>query len=420
MRRSHRSWLPLVVAMLAVTVALPSLAQVADAATSNWTANCSLNLRTGPGTSTSIKTSIASGTAITSSGTVSGGSWSADCSGAVNGSSWLKIVAVGGKSTSSLFGVSVVYAATGLFSAAATPPASTTSDYLANCSTRLRTKASTSSRTKVIIPVDSIVTTSGTVSGGKWSADCPTHVSGRSWYRITAVGGKSVSSLYGVSALYAATGLFRATSSSSYQEGIDVSHWQGTIDWDQVASAGKTFAVAKATEGIGWEDDSYDANKAGASAAGLKFGAYHFARPGTNDPVIEADWFVDVAGYEHGMLIPTLDLERSGGLGTAALTDWVKAWLQRVDQRLGVKAMIYTTPSFWRTYMGDSSWFVDNGYLVLWLAHWDVSDPSVPGSNWGGRSWTFWQYSSAGTVPGINGNVDLDLYRYSTFDAVTY
>jgi len=70
--------------------------------------------------------------------------------------------------------------------------------------------------------------------------------------------------------------------------------------------------------------------------------------------------------------------------------------------------------------MGNTRWFADNGYAVLWIAHWGVTNPDVPGSNWGGKSWTFWQYTSDGLVPGISGRVDLDRYRFDSFDAVTY
>ncbi|MEO5704030.1 MAG: glycoside hydrolase family 25 protein [Candidatus Limnocylindrales bacterium] len=417
MRRFHRSWLPLAAAILTALLVLPAIAQVAFAASSSWTAQCSANVRTSPKTSATIKNTISAGTVVTSSGTVTGGSWSSSCTSSTKGSTWLKITAIGGKTTTSLFGLSAVYAATGIFKVKVT-----TTDYLANCSVRLRTSTSTSATTKAIIDVNSVVTSASKVTGGSWAAECAGSVSGSSWYKIIAVGGKSVSSLYGVSAVYAATGLFRvlSTTPTTIQEGIDVSHWQGTIDWAKVKAAGKTFAIAKASEGIGWEDDTYDRNKAGAMAQGIKFGAYHFARPGSNDPVQEADWFVDTAAYEHGMLIPTLDLELTGGLSTTALTNWVKAWLQRVDQRLGVKAMIYTSPSFWGSYMGDTRWFADNGYAVVWVANWGVTSPSVPASSWGGRSWTFWQYTSDGTVPGISGRVDLDRYRFSTFAAVTY
>ena len=463
MHRAHRSWLPFAVAALAVLVVLPSLAQTTDAATSKWTANCAVNIRTSPKTTATIKKVIATGTIVTASATVTGGSWSATCKTSVKGSTWLKIIAINGRSTTSLFGLSAVYAAKGLFKSGPNPTAAptlkptpvptpkptpvptpkptpvptpkptpvptaaptiapvVTTDYAANCSVRLRTSTSTAAATTTIIDTNSVVTSSAKVTGGSWAADCATSVSGSSWYMITAVGGRSVSALYGVSALYAASGLFRnVTTTSGYKEGIDVSHWQGTIDWAKVRAAGKTFAIAKSTEGIGFKDSSYDRNKAAALGQGLKFGAYHFARPGSNNPVVEADWFVNTSGHQRGMLIPTLDLEVTGGLGTTALTNWVKAWLARVDERLGVKAMIYTSPSFWRTSMGDSRWFADNGYAILWVANWHVTSPSVPASNWGGRSWTFWQYTSDGVVPGIAGRVDLNRYRFPTFDAVTY
>jgi GH25 family lysozyme M1 (1,4-beta-N-acetylmuramidase) len=408
--------LPVIAAALAVSVLLPSSAAPAAAASTTWSALCATNIRTGPKTTAAVKTTIPKGTAVTSSGSVLGGGWSTDCPSNLNGSYWLKITAVGGKSTTSLYGLSVVYAARGLFKAVTT---STATDVVSNCSVRLRSSASTSAKTIKIIDENVTVTAATKVSGGSWSADCRTSVSGSGWYKITAVSGRSVSSLYGVSAVYAATGLFRAKS-SAYRQGIDVSVWQGTIDWAKVKAAGKTFVFAKATEGIGFEDARYDANRAGAMAQGLKFGAYHFARPGSNNPVTEADWFVNTARLQHGMLRPVLDIELTGGLGTSALTTWVKAWLQRVYQRLGVKPMIYTNASFWRNAMGDSRWFADNGYSMLWIASWGTSNPSVPASNWGSRSWTFWQYTSGGSVPGISGRVDLNVFRLSSFTSVTY
>lgn len=433
MRRAHRSLLPFVAAALTVVVMLPGLAVPTDAATSNWTAKCSVSVRTYPKVSAKRLTIIPAGTIVKAAGTVSGGSYSANCPTAVAGTSWLKVVAINGKTTTSLYGRTYVYVATKLFKSGPNPtatpkptatptptPTATTTTLAANCSVRLRASASTSADTKAIIDSGTLVTASGKVSGDAWAADCGTNVSGSSWYKITAVGGKSVSSLYGVSVVYAASGLFRTASTSGYKEGIDVSHWQGTIDWAKVKAAGKTFAFAKATEGIGFKDDHYDRNKAGAMGQGIKFGAYHFARPGSNNPVVEADWFVQEMELQRGMMIPAMDLEVTGGLGPTALTTWAKAWLQRVYERTGVRPLIYTSPSFWRNNLNDTRWFADNGYSVLWVAHWNTTSPSVPGSNWGGKSWTFWQYTSDGTVPGISGRVDLNRYRFSTFDAVTY
>ena len=431
-RRVHRSWLPIVIAMLAVLVILPSLAGEADAGTYKWTAKCTANVRMSATTSSKVLRVIARGAVVTAVGSVSGGHWSTSCDGGRSGNLWLKIVAINGRTTKSFFGRSAVYAARGLFKVVPPPPppptptptptpTPDTADLISNCSVRLRSGPTTDAGTTTIIDSNVVVTAEDAVSGGAWAADCATSVSGNTWYRIVEVGGHSVSSLYGVDQVYAATGLFRTAAISSYVEGIDVSKWQGVINWPMVAAAGKQFTIAKATEGVGYEDGTYDANKAGATAAGLAFGAYHFARPDLNpDGASEADWFVDTAGYQPGMIIPTLDLERHGTLTDAQLIAWVKAWLGRVYERLGVRPMIYASPSFWTTYMGNTRWFADNGYAILWVAHWGVTSPSVPATNWGGRSWTFWQYTSNGTVPGISGDVDLDRYRFDSFDAVMY
>ena len=191
--------------------------------------------------------------------------------------------------------------------------------------------------------------------------------------------------------------------------GIDVSHWQGQIAWADVYADGVDFAIAKATEGRIYQDDQYTRNKERAEANGIAFGAYHFASPDTtaNDAVTEANNFVDTANLGPGNLRPVLDLEKSGGLGIRKLRQWVKAWLARVETRLGVKPIIYTSPSFWHDKMGNSRWFADNGH-ALWIAHWHVAAPRVPAKNWGGRGWTIWQYDDCGSVAGIAGCVDLD------------
>jgi GH25 family lysozyme M1 (1,4-beta-N-acetylmuramidase) len=208
----------------------------------------------------------------------------------------------------------------------------------------------------------------------------------------------------------------------SVLEGIDVSHWQGTIDWGKVAAAGKTFAIIKATESIDFVDDHYATNHGAAKAKGIWTGAYHFARPSSTsgDAVNEADWFASHIGLGAGDLIPALDLEVSGSLSITALQSWVKSFLDRVTARTGVRPMVYTSPAFWKKYMGDTTAIADAGYKILWVAHWGVSAPIVPASNWGGRGWTFWQYSNCGSVPGISGCVDLDRYNGTDLGAVAY
>ena len=204
-------------------------------------------------------------------------------------------------------------------------------------------------------------------------------------------------------------------------EGIDVSHWQGTIDWPQVAAAGKSFAILKATDGkpatsgTGLDiDPTYASNHAAAKANGLWTGAYHFARPDATpgDAILEADHFVSVMNLGTGDLNPALDIETSDGLSPAALTAWVRAFLDRVTARIGARPMIYTNPSFWSTALANTRALADAGYRTLWVAHWTTNaSPTVPASNWGGHGWTFWQYSSTGSVPGIAGAADLDRFN---------
>ena len=141
-------------------------------------------------------------------------------------------------------------------------------DYVANCPANLRASASTTGTIVDVISTGTGITVNGTVTGGSWSVTCVNPVSGSSWYAVIAVNGQSVSSLYGVSVLYAATGLFRP---AAYLEGIDVSRWQGAIDWAKVKGAGKRFVIAKATEGIGFRDANYTANRSGVLGVGLGF-----------------------------------------------------------------------------------------------------------------------------------------------------
>jgi GH25 family lysozyme M1 (1,4-beta-N-acetylmuramidase) len=202
--------------------------------------------------------------------------------------------------------------------------------------------------------------------------------------------------------------------------GIDISHWQGTIDWTQVSTVAIRFVIAKATEGQTFDDPNYATYRAGAGAQAISWGAYHFARPdsSTNDAILEADHYTGYADLVSGDLIPALDLESDGGLSSSTLIDWVFDWLGEVEATLGVKPMIYTSPSFWRDHMADTEAFADAGYTLLWIANWDVPRPDVPANNWGGYGWTFWQYDNCLTVPGISGCVDGDLYNGNTLRRV--
>jgi GH25 family lysozyme M1 (1,4-beta-N-acetylmuramidase) len=209
---------------------------------------------------------------------------------------------------------------------------------------------------------------------------------------------------------------------TSTLEGLDVSQWQGTVDWVKVAAAGKRFAMIRASAGSLSPDTRYAANRTAAEAAGLKVAAYHFANPDSKpgDALAEADFFLSLATPTHGELLPVLDLEVTNGLATADMQAWAMTWPERVRSKLGVRAMIYTNPNFWKTNMGDSTAFAQAGYTVLWIANWGVKQPTVPATNWGGAGWSFWQYSSCGSVPGISGCVDLDRYKGPTLSSALF
>jgi lysozyme len=203
-----------------------------------------------------------------------------------------------------------------------------------------------------------------------------------------------------------------ATAGIAYLPGIDVSHWQGNIDWAAVKADGIRFAFVKATEDDWFVDNRYVQNRDGADAAGIPVGAYHFAQPSASlsDAVAQADHFLDNAALKGRHLLPVLDLERHNDLSPRALRRWARAWLERVEDRLGVKAIVYTNYFFWRDELGDPVSFAQDGHR-LWIARYGADQPTVPASNWAGRGWTIWQHTDEGHVNGVSGNVDRDWYN---------
>jgi GH25 family lysozyme M1 (1,4-beta-N-acetylmuramidase) len=194
--------------------------------------------------------------------------------------------------------------------------------------------------------------------------------------------------------------------------GIDISQWQETIDWPSVEPTKVKFVIMRATKGKTYVDPSYSTNMTGASDAGFVVGAYHRATPSkvSGDAISEADHFLAVARNSAGDLIPALDIEETGGLSVSQLQTWVQTWVERVDSKLGVRPMVYASPYFWRTYMGDTRWFADHGY-PLWIANWNVPVPDVPAGDWHGHGWTYWQWSSTGSLHGIPTAVDRDRFN---------
>ena len=209
-------------------------------------------------------------------------------------------------------------------------------------------------------------------------------------------------------------------SSGSTIKGIDVSHWQGTIDWAKVAAAGKSFVFLKATDDANYVDPTFAANRSAALANGLSVGAYHYARPdpSAGDARREARYFVAAANPQPGDLLPVLDLEENAGLNHDELTAWARTWVRVVRNLTGVSALVYTSPATWVTGTGDSPLVARDG-APLWIAHWNVPSPTIPANDWDGHGWHVWQYTNTGHVSGISGNVDLDKISSPTLAPIT-
>ena len=193
----------------------------------------------------------------------------------------------------------------------------------------------------------------------------------------------------------------------TYVKGIDVSHWQGEINWTKVYEAGYRFVFIKATEGVNFVDPNLEKNVEGAKKAGLLVGVYHFAHPESNKPEDEARFFLSVAGkyVKNGYLKPVLDLEKGCNLGSEKLTEWVLRWAKTIFVETGVEPIIYVNSYYATNCLENPVTKYD-----LWIAHWTY-DPALQPNTGIWSKWKFWQYSDNGTVPGINGKVDLDLYN---------
>ncbi|MFT5137700.1 MAG: lysozyme [Arenicella sp.] len=182
-------------------------------------------------------------------------------------------------------------------------------------------------------------------------------------------------------------------------KGIDVSFYQGDIPWSSIDHDGIAFAYVKATEGVTLVDPQYKNNVAKLKSTTIRHGSYHFFEP-DDDAEKQVDFFLSNVNVG-GQLPPVLDIEVSHGVSPASIKSSALIWLKAVESKTGCKPIIYTYKDFWETNLGSEF----NDY-PLWLA--DYADhPSLPN---GVSSYIFWQHSQKGTVKGISGSVDLDVY----------
>jgi len=194
---------------------------------------------------------------------------------------------------------------------------------------------------------------------------------------------------------------------SGYQvHGIDISHYQGDINWNMLKQTRQgqfpiSFIFMKATEGGDYSDDKFVANFDSAKAHGFIRGAYHFYNPKT-DANKQADFFINSVKLEPGDLPPVLDIEKKGKDIKKLQAD-LKVWLRKVESHYGVKPIIYASYKFKTRYLNDS---VFNSY-PYWIAHYYVDSVRYDGD------WKFWQHTDVGTLPGIDEKVDLNVFNGS-------
>ncbi len=188
--------------------------------------------------------------------------------------------------------------------------------------------------------------------------------------------------------------------------GVDVSTYQGSIDWGAVAGAGIRWAYAKATESTDWQDPTFHGNWSGMQAHGIARGAYHFFHPGVSGKA-QADYYLAFVGALSGSLPPMLDWEVTDNVsgGTAAAN--ARAFIAEIAAKTGRQTVIYTSPGLW-----DGFGAGDFGSDPLWVADWTYCTsgccPIMP-SGWG--DWVYWQWSDKGTISGIPATVDLDVFN---------
>lgn len=190
--------------------------------------------------------------------------------------------------------------------------------------------------------------------------------------------------------------------------GIDVSNFQGDIDWEKVSRNGERFAFVLASDGVSFSSPTFSTQYSGAKDAGLFRGAYHFARPNESNPMMQANRFLDIVGHNNDghSLPPVVDMESNPDgnqcyeLSSVQMVSWIQGFLRTIKERTGQNGILYTSRSFWQSCTGDSVAFTS---YPLWVAEYGVSHPELFG---GWARYSFWQYTNTGSVPGVNGNVD--------------
>lgn len=185
--------------------------------------------------------------------------------------------------------------------------------------------------------------------------------------------------------------------------GIDVSEYQGRIRWQEVDSAyGKPieFVVLRATAGTNYVDKQFKGNWKAVRKLAVIRGAYHYFRPDENSSA-QAENFIRTVQLKPGDLPPILDIERVSSVQSLHnLRKGLRNWLSLVEAHYGVKPIIYSGKKFKEAFLEEEF----SGYR-FWIAAYTVTQREFPAQQ------LFWQFSESGSIPGIRGSVDLNIYR---------
>jgi lysozyme len=191
--------------------------------------------------------------------------------------------------------------------------------------------------------------------------------------------------------------------------GVDVSRWQGDIDWQTLRLQGANFAFIKATDGGDHLDPMFRYNWQAAHQAGLRRGAYHFFYWCRN-AAEQARWFMRNVPRAEGALPPVLDVEWNADsdckarLSPAQVQEKMRVFISMVERYYGQRPIIYTAPGFYHDNLEGA--FLD---YPFWLR----SVKQHPSKVFDDRKWIFWQYSGSGLSHGVDGKIDLNVFNGS-------
>jgi len=207
---------------------------------------------------------------------------------------------------------------------------------------------------------------------------------------------------------YSSSAVHTVCGSGNTVKGIDVSEWQGTITWSSVKAAGQVFAFARVSDGTGHLDTQFAKNWPGMKQAGVIRGPYQFFRPGQS-ALDQAKLFVqkiqDAGGFADADLPAMIDVEQTDSKSASAILAAVDTWIGYVEAQTKRRPIIYTSSYFW----DDNKLGTNFASWPLWTAHYTTASCPLVADPW--SAWTIWQQSSKGSVTGITGNVDLDVFN---------